>query len=296
MFHKQNQCIDVGMPHCPCSLAAFDQCITCSRLAGEERCDCDWQGVCVYNEYLQNGNRINPQRRGRRCKILQKKWYSEDLAVVKMQVPSGFAQQASVPGSCVFVRGSNMDCVFDMPLSVMRADCQAGVIELAIQVTGIKSGALLKENETVEMRGVYHNGLTNVEKLMTRKPQKVLCITKGVGLAPAVNYCRWAGGKDSIDILVDLEKINRTFAEDVLKDCDIASIGYCKLPLSVMNCDGYDAILLCASDYYQEHMRLPVNRCVLSNNATMCCGEGICGACTSMDSNGICRKQCKCKK
>lgn len=296
MFQKQHQCIDVGMPHCPCSLAAFDQCITCSRLAGENRCDCEWQGVCVYNEYLQNGNRINQQRRGRMCKILQKKWYSEDLAVLKIQVPRGFAQLASMPGSCVFVKASKMESTFDMPLSVMGVDWQAGVIELAIQVTGIKSEALLEEKDVVELRGVYHNGLTNVEKIMTRKPQKVLCITKGIGLAPAVNYCRWADGKDSIDFLVDLEKINRTFADDVLQDCIIDSIGYCKLPLSVINCNGYDAILLCASDYYQEHMQIPFDRCVLSNNVTMCCGEGICGACTSTDANGICRKRCKCKK
>lgn len=296
MFRKQNQCIDVGMPHCPCSLAAFDECITCSRLAGEKRCDCNWRGICVYNEYLQNGNRINPQRSERLCKVLQKKWYSEDLAVVRIQVPRGFAQQVSVPGSCVFVRASKLERVFDMPISVMGANCQEGYIELAIQGTGIKSKALLQEQDAVQMRGVYHNGLTNIEKIMARKSQKVLCITKGVGLAPAINYCRWADGKDSIDILIDLEKINQTFAEESLRRCAIDSIGYCKLPLSVVNCHGYDAILLCASDYYQEHMRLPFDRCVLSNNVTMCCGEGICGACTSTDAAGICRKLCKCKK
>lgn len=296
MFHKQNQCIDVGMPHCPCSLAAFEQCITCSRLAGKERCDCDWQGVCVYNEYLQNGNRINQQRSEQSCKILQKKWYSKDLAVVKIQVSKGFAQQASLPGACVFLRADNKESVFDMPISVMRADCQDDFIELAIQVAGIKSKALLREQDTVRMRGVYHNGLTNVEKLMTKKSQKVLCITKGVGLAPAINYCRWACGKDSIDFLIDLEKINGTFAEEALRGCGIDSLGYCKLPLSVINCDGYDVILLCASDYYQEHMRLPVDRLVLSNNVTMCCGEGICGACASIDATGNCRKRCKCKK
>ena len=33
---------------------------------------------------------------------------------------------------------------------------------------------------------------------------------------------------------------------------------------------------------------------VISNNATMCCGEGICGACTEVTEDGQVIRRCKC--
>ena len=52
------KCADRGSLRCPCVLMEAGQCYACA-MAREGKCDCseDWQGVCPYNEYLQNGKR-----------------------------------------------------------------------------------------------------------------------------------------------------------------------------------------------------------------------------------------------
>lgn len=51
-------CIDCGTENCPCYLAATGDCLVCSRLAGKDYCDCNWKGVCIYNEFIQSGKKI----------------------------------------------------------------------------------------------------------------------------------------------------------------------------------------------------------------------------------------------
>lgn len=298
MDNKNGSCIDAGSVHCPCMLAACNECMICGRLAGKNYCDCDWQGVCIYNEYLQNGSLLVRQRKSSLYKIQKKIWYEKDLAVMRIKVPRGFAQKASVPGSCVFVRPQGKDDFFDMPVSVMNADYEEGFIDLAVKASGPKSRTLLDSDVFVQMRGVYRNGLLGADKLKASGHRKVLCLTKGVGLAPAVNYCRWAAEKDLIDIIIDLDKINRFFAEDCLTGCCVNDMKYGKLPLDDANgvMDEYDLILVCASDYFQENIRIPQEKLVVSNNFTMCCGEGVCGACIHIDESGNMHRMCKCRE
>ena len=123
----------------------------------------------------------------------------------------------------------------------------------------------------------------------------MLCLTKGVGLAPVSNYIRWAGGRDRIDVIADLEKINLAFAEYALEGCQVDSLHYGKLPLNLSWAEEekYDVIIISASEYYQQNIYVPEAKKVLSNNHTMCCGEGICGACICLDENGEMRHMCK---
>lgn len=298
MINKKGSCNDTGSEHCPCMLSACNECMVCSRLAGKDYCDCCWQGVCIYNEYLQNGSLPVKQRSSRLYEIQKKIWYEKDLAVMRIQVPRGFAEKASLPGSCVFVRPQGEEPCFDTPVSVMGADYQGETIDIAVRAVGPKSRKLLDSDQFVQMRGVYGNGLLGSEKLKNHEHKRVLCLTKGTGLAPAANYCRWAAGKDSVDIIVDLEKINRFFAEDCLTGCSINSLKYGKLPLNDISdiAKNYDVIMISASDYYQENIYVPQEKKVLSNNFTMCCGEGICGACIHVDENGNIHRMCKCKE
>ncbi len=298
MHHKKGSCIDAGSAHCPCMLAACGECMICSRLAGKKYCDCDWQGVCVYNEFMQNGSLPSKLRGSDWYKIQKKIWYEKDLAVMRIEVPKGFAETASLPGSCVFIRAEGKPAAFDMPVSVMCADHENCTVDIAVKSCGPKSRELLNADKYVEMRGVYRNGLIGTEKIMTARNKRVLCLAKGVGLAPVVNYCRWSAGRDSIDAVVDLEKINRFFAEDCLSSCKLNKLTYDRLPLGDTTgfYGDYDVVMLCASDYYQENISIPEYKRVLSNNFSMCCGEGICGACARVDENGTVFRMCKCKE
>lgn len=300
MRHKTKQCIDAGTQNCPCQLSQCRDCLVCSRLAGAGCCDCDWQGVCIYNEYFQNNCRLHEQRSSSIHKVQKKIWYDKDLAVMRVEVPRGFAENASLPGSCVFVKKPGMEAFFDTPISVLRTDFEEGTMDLAVKVLGPKSKNLLSDvgGPMVEMRGVYRNGLLGARKLMTAAPKRVLCLTKGIGLAPIINYSRWAGGKDHIDLVADTDKVGRRFAEECLLGCQVNSVEYRRLPLDLSQYrpESYDLIVLSASDYYQQNIYIPEDKRVISNNNSMCCGEGICGACIFTDKNGTAHRMCKCSK
>ncbi len=295
MTYKEERCIDAGSEHCPCLLAQSGDCITCSRLQGKDCCDCKWRGVCIYNEYIQNGKKINNRRQNRKTRILKKIWYGEDLVVLVVEVSKGFALKASMPGSYVFLKECGRQDCYSVPISVMRSEPEKGHLHLAIKVVAGKTKALAASRDEVEIRGVYRNGLLGVSRLMTKDPQKVLCVTKGVGFAPAANYNRWAFGKDTVDMMIDLDKINQELVNDYLADYPANSIRYLDLTPGFACPEGYDAVMLLASDHYIESIDIPQDKKVCSNNFHMCCGEGICGACTMVDDSGNSHKMCKCQ-
>lgn len=295
MTYNDELCIDAGSENCPCLLAASGDCITCSRLQGRDCCDCSWRGVCIYNEYIQNGKQVNHQRKNKKTRILKKIWYGEDLLVLVLEVSKGFALKASLPGSYVFLKGCGQSDCYSVPVSVMRAEPERGQLHLAVRIMAGKTKALAEAGSEIEVRGVYRNGLLGVSKIITKKPQKVLCITKGLGFAPAANYNRWAFGKDTVDMIIDLEKINQELVNDYLAEHPANRIRYGELDGEFVCPQGYDAVMLLASDYFIETIDVPQQKKVCSNNFHMCCGEGICGACTMVDGQGHPHKMCKCQ-
>ena len=349
MLLNSKLCADAGTVNCPCHLAEYGQCIVCSRLGGSGTadtgprqsetpgsCDCQWQGMCIYNEYLQNNlcikdgdpegqnahvDRGTGERRcSRLCKIQKIKWFDDDLAVMRISVPRGMAEKASLPGSFVFVREPDTECCFDLPVSVMRSDYEESAIEIAVKVMGPKSKALLDRYRKmankksllgdssagglmhelplgdIMLRGVYRNGLPGAEKLMKSADNRVLCLVKGVGIAPVANYIRWAEGKHKIDVIADLDKINLKFAKYVLGDSEgLNSVTFEPLPndMTWAQEEEYDVIIISASDYFQQNIYVPESKLVLSNNHRMCCGEGVCGACMCMGADGKEHRTCK---
>jgi len=57
---------------------------------------------------------------------------------------------------------------------------------------------------------------------------------------------------------------------------------------------GYDTLIVLASDYYIEEIGKILKIDARSNNFRLCCGEGICGACSYTDDFGRTFKMCKC--
>ncbi|MEG0830325.1 MAG: hypothetical protein RSD88_08225 [Anaerovoracaceae bacterium] len=301
MTYKEELCIDAGSENCPCLLAASGDCITCSRLQGKDCCECNWRGVCIYNEYMQNDKKINNKRENKRVPIIKRIWYGEDLVVLVVGVSKGFALKASLPGSYVFLKaGGEKDC-YSVPVSVMKSEPEKGQIHLAVKVMAGKTKALATANDELEMRGVYRNGILGISNVVKKESRRVLAITKGVGFAPAVAYNRWAFGKDEVHFIIDQDKINQEFVNDYLIDIPAKSITYEDLSqgISGIKAEDYDVIMILASDYYidsiKEKLSIPWSKLAYSNNYHMCCGEGICGACTMVDSRGESHKMCKCQ-
>jgi len=305
-------CIDSGTENCPCYLAATGDCLICSRLQGKEYCDCPWKGVCIYNEFIQNNKKVNNPRKDFTARIITKKKYLDDLYVITLDVGRGFALRCAIPGSYVFLQPPDREDYYHTPISVMQADTENGFITLLIKTFSAKTKAICSQEEKLLVRGVYRGGIFGLSKITGRfsrilPDSKVLIFTKGVGFAPAINFLDWAGSNTQSELIIDPDKICNQVIWDYIQPSTadkitLKSLQECldsPLQETIIN-GGYTAVVALSSDYYIEEikkivMNLPSPPAFIhSNNANICCGEGICGACSCVDPNGTIHKRCKC--
>ncbi len=305
---KQVNCIDAGSENCPCYLAITGDCLICSRLQGKDYCNCNWRGVCIYNEFIQGNRKVNNPRRDFEANIIHRKLYKEDLVVYILDVGKGFAMKASQPGSYLFVKGSGASSFYDIPISVMMTDVEKDRIHLAIKIISTKTKALLMENEKMVLRGPYRNGVHGISAMLSKRGrnQKTLIIAKGIGIAPGILAAQTFRNKGSVDLLVDTDKISKALIEDYLEDGAIQYVSLAEKDFgekleSLLIKNQYDNVVLLVSDYYIEHLGekikkiLPAAALAVSNNFKICCGEGLCGSCSLDTSRGDTIKMCKCQ-
>ena len=325
MDYQFTGCIDSGSENCPCYLAVTGDCLVCSRLQGKDCCDCRWNGVCIYNEFIQNGRRVNNPRKDFKAGIVEKQYYGDDLIVFVLEVGKGFALKASRPGSYVFLKAEGMEDYFQTPISVLNTEVELGRIYLAVKVLSGKTKQLAGCEGYLIVRGVYRNGILGIKKVIGSRGRiddrkKTLIITKGVGFAPGALLAAWAAPKARVDFLVDPDKAGEEFVRDYLPKELTGTVRHVDLAALLgggeaaaedfeladfVEQGGYDLIVVLTSDYYigvigqclsvrrEAGGRVPeVTAC--ANNFHLCCGEGICGACTRVDENGTVFKMCKC--
>ena len=214
-------CADVGTRNCPCPLAETGDCLVCSRLSGARECSCRWAGVCVYNEYMQNGSMVRTKRQDRSTEILQRLWQGDDLLMLQLRVSRGFALEASRPGSFLFLKPPGAPEMTSVPVSVMAADVERESLWVILKIISAKTKALAVCEDFLEMRGIYRSGLLGkgvAGMLDLRDPgnsvrKRWLILTKGVGFAPAVNLIRWTAGRIDIHVIADPEKVG----DDVIR-------------------------------------------------------------------------------
>jgi len=329
LTQKEINCIDAGTENCPCYLAVTGDCLVCSRLQGKDYCNCNWKGVCIYNEFIQGNRKVNNPRREFEAPIVEKIFYREDLVVYILDVGKGFAMKAGRPGSYLFVKGSGASSFYDIPISVMKADIEKGQIHLAIKIISSKTKALLTENERLALRGPYRNGMHGISTILNKKGKnlKTLIVAKGIGVAPGILASRAFRNKGTLDMVVDTEKISKALIEDYVdseREADdlrmtepdtlrMTDTGGMLLYLSLtdqstvkklesmMENTRYDNVVLLVSDYYIADLGrmvkkiLPAADLAVSNNFRICCGEGLCGSCSIDTSAGDTIKMCKCQ-
>ena len=214
-------CADVGTRNCPCPLAETGDCLVCSRLSGARECSCRWAGVCVYNEYMQNGSMVRTKRKARSTEILQRLRQGDDLLMLQLRVPRGFVLEASQPGSFLFLKPPGAPEMTSVPASVMAADVEHESLWVILKIISAKTKALAACEDFLEMRGIYRSGLLGkgVAGILDLHDPGVsvrkrwLILTKGVGFAPAVNLIRWAAGRIDIHVIADPEKVG----DDVIR-------------------------------------------------------------------------------
>ena len=310
MDFSSRDCIDAGTENCPCFLAVTGDCLICSRLQGKEACDCSWKGVCIYNEFVHGGKKVNNPREDFEAVIAEKHFYMEDLLVFVLEVGKGFALKAARPGAYLFVRALGMDRFYDLPVSVLKTDEEKGQIHIAVKIFSGKSKALRDAEGKLFLRGVYRNGILGVKAFLRREIPggKVLFFSRGIGAAPALHAAKFLADRARVDMVMDTEKITEALISDYCRE----EIGFRKYlsfadPVDqeelrkLLKTGQYGAVGIFASDHYIQTLGrlvreiLPSAELAVSNNFRLCCGEGVCGSCTLSDPHGNTLRMCKCQ-
>lgn len=328
-------CTDRGTAKCPCALMAAGQCYTCGMLS-RGKCDCraGWQGVCPYNEYVQNGEKTQPLPTGRALKIRKVEDFSDRLKVLTLEAPLGLALACSRMGSFVLAGEGELS----LPLSVMEAvlagteaelaGAEAGggtCIRLCLDVTGPKSQALDRAAESGDrlwIRGPFFSGLINAEKYDPRRLS--LVIGRGMAIMPLLNQKNLLGS-GLLAMYLDENKLTADFLaryatplayrqvtldESAAGEADAAGsvcgsdelvvlvrgdIEYCRQQTGLA-----PNIFLMLSPYYcrllAERFDLDLAQVIYPNHANICCGLGLCGACSHTDADGVTVRACKCSE
>lgn len=281
------KCVDAGSRRCPCVLMEAGQCYVCT-VSRTGRCSCEWEGVCPYSEYVMNGLKAGGLLKPFLADVSKIVEYSSQLKVVRLAVPLGFAQRCQAAGSYVMVE--SLGC--KVPLSVLKASPQDGYVEFAVQPAGPKTIEILRPGvREWAISGPFEAGLAGAERLRYDEP--LLVIAKGTAIAPYINIA----GRVKARLLVDDDKLTKEFLRDYVCDYERVSLND-GLEYVATAIDEFRQIMFLASPYYTEKiLQMRPDRksdIITANHANICCGVGICGACSYTDGDGMTVRRCKC--
>lgn len=310
MDYEIKDCIDAGTEYCPCHLAETGDCILCSHLQGKDFCDCtNWKGVCIYQEYVWNKNSPKEDRKNCLCKISKKEIIDSDLVRFTLIAKHKLVQELSHPGSFVFVRNPETNAYYDAPISIMDKDIKENTIKIVVEIKGIKTKMLnkLNENDNMCVKGPFWNGVLGLNNIYNCKDGISVIFARGIGMAPMVPVMKklYANGNKIIAV-IDKSNIKNIFIKDYLDMCNAELVEINMLnngeltkemktqiemyenTANVFFCSGPDIFICNILDKVSSNINI-----ACCNNAKMCCGEGICGTCSTRYKGHIVKKLCK---
>ena len=314
MIREATDCIDAGSEFCPCKLAETGECIICSQMHGKCFCDCsNWKGVCIYQEFFNNGMKAKKGRDKYSSKILSIDNYKNELLLIKLEVPHKLSLQLINPGSYIFVCPDE-NIYFDTPISILESDSDKNIISLAIEIRGAKTKKLLgfKEGDNINIRAPYWNGVFGIKNIEKQKGTNCLVLGKGIGLAPMIPIIRRLKAQNcNVSVGIDYSSLGKEFISEFIskyntKNSEISLLDKGELTkeckdlikesldsgTTYIHTAGADILSLKVIEFLDSLNRKDV---LLSccNNFKMCCGEGICGACTARYKGHRVKRFCK---
>ena len=305
MYRVNNKvCVDCGSKYCPCHLAYTGDCIKCSLIRGEKTCDCLWQGICVYNEVKRSNEKLVNDRKEYYCNILEKNEIEENLFLVKINIPNNLVKDLSNPGAYVLLKSKNRESeIFNTPISVMDVDLEKSILEVVIKLVGIKTKTLLDFDEII-VKGPYFNGIFGIDKICKLRNSNCLVGLSGLSQVNSINVVKkLLENKNTVEVFINknsiilkevTDKLNSLGVNvniiDVKEDKNFILDYIKRNNVSLVYSGGYNDF-----NRYMKELVDSINKDILlaiSNNNLICCGEGICGACT-VNLNGERVKSCK---
>ena len=301
---KTLSCADAGGKYCPCHLAYSKDCILCNMLNKNETCDCMWQGVCIYNEVAHNKNVPVLQRQEYLCDIEEINPIEECTYLIKIKIPKVLSKDLCSPGAYILIKSKDKDSeMFNTPISVMDVDVDNNTVEVVVKTVGIKTKDLIKFNQ-VYIKAPYFNGIFGLKEIKSTSKSNSLVILNGLSQVNSINVIRrLIENNNKVDVFINH---NGIILENVIKK--ISDLGANIYHIDIDDDKAYiedyiktnniRLVYSGGSNHFNKDIMNIVNsideniRFAISNNNLICCGEGICGAC-SINLNGLKVKTCK---
>ena len=295
------KCSNYATSTCPCVLAENGKCIECSMCRGEDYCTCsDTVSFCIQQELINHGGRAKQQHRSMRCEVRYVKEYDDVFRFFRIDVPN--ADDFKKLGAYVFVR-VNENPFFDVPMSVLYEEHGTGTIGLIMQMVGIKTESFrsVRKGDCIYVRGPYYNGVQGRGAVAHLRGGRAAVICRGIGFIPSLHvigalwqnhntvdvYLDWGRpGKQVLGFFKDLQEIHVNEVRICDQNGELTE-EFNRIAAKAVD-DGVDLIHLGLSDYLLKRaismieQNDPHHRTAISciNNSHICCGDGICGACT----------------
>ncbi len=302
------RCIDVNSQQCPCLLADTNHCFMCSHLKGEAICDCDWTGKCILHERNWQAPRKPsdaPCRREVETTLVTKRQVNDSVCIVEAEVGAELAEQLDQVGSFIFLRQADDPEMCNFPVGIMNV--HGGTITMVIEKLGPKSSRVfLQPNARVLIRGPYRNGVFGQPWIDSTKYGTILAAIGGLGQTNALMLARQVVANNNTALFVIAPgQAGTIFVTDELRNLGVDVItvpsmrreGFARLQERFT--DQVDLLLSAGPDdlhfalidvMHASGYNYPM---AVTNNATMCCGEGICGSCAKKTKSGEWIRTCK---
>lgn len=289
-------CIDAGSQYCPCHLAKTENCLICSMMQGKEICDCRWQGICVYQEYMWADGKIE-ERKTIPASVVEKNFLTDKLVIIKIFIPlDSLVRELNQPGTFVFLRSEGSPEYYDVPLCVMDIDESNKILSFAVNIVGPKTKAIIMSDSMVLMRGPYWNGLLGLKHIKSSYSKHWLIIGRGIGQASIISVVKnLLRGNNNITVLLDSGTLKINIAEGELKkigvipqEFELNNAFYKKRLREIIEKNAVDFVYSSGSDIQHMFIQNILNKLsrriplIASNNHQLCCGEGICGSCETL--------------
>jgi len=306
-----SQCIDINSKYCPCLLADTNHCIFCSHLKGETTCNCNWSGLCILYEQHWQHKKIEQSeqpiqtRSEEQVEFIIKQQIGQNTYILEFEVTTELAVQLQKIGSFVFVRCPSDQHFFYFPINIMKVE--GNTLQVGIESIGPKSIKILgSNNNKLIVRGPYYNGVLGGPWIDNITDGNIILVAGGIGQAPAFPLAaKLMSRSNEVMAMLAPGKVGKIFIDQELAKMgvqvhNVPSLRQIGMPMLREWFDLKPDLIVSAGPDEQHYgviaamqaagVNIPM---VATNNATMCCGEGICGSCLKKTKDNKSIRMCK---
>lgn len=188
---------------CPCVLVSLDACPQCSHLQGEDLCDCDWVGTCIYlHSRWQDPAPLPPPPEGRKARLIRGFFLPPVTYMAFCQVPPSLLKEMT-PMHAISLVHHQPPAHLYLPGTILRIYPDLNLASLALYTPGTRETWLLDRSNLLRAEPKYRPAILGLTSLQAASSERVLAITSGYGINLVPALAAALPHPDRITVLVD---------------------------------------------------------------------------------------------